>query len=260
MSNFSKLNFVKLRPLLLLLVVGGLLSSCSSYKQNIMFKTSGYENLAKEKQAVESNYIIQKNDVLELEVFTNQGDKIIDPNFESFRNAQGQASTRTEPITYLVDNSGIAKLPLLGEIKLEGLTIRQAEEILQKEYAKQYQEPFVVLQVTSRRVTVLGSPGGKVVPLVHENIRLTEVLALAGGITAEGKAGNIRLLRGEKVFEIDFSTIDGYLKNNMLVQSGDVIYVEPVRRPFLEALQNYAPFFSILTGLATLAVIITTRN
>ncbi len=258
MSNFSKLIPVKLHTFLLVALLG-CVCACGSYKQNIMFKTGDYTKLTREKEAAESNYVIQKNDILELEVFTNQGDKIIDPNFESFKNSQG-AQQRAEPITYLVDQEGRAKLPLLGEIKLEGLTIRQAEGILQGEYARQYQEPFVVLEVVNRRVTVLGSPGGKVVPLVNENIRLTEVLALAGGITSDGKAGNIRVLRGDKVFLADFSTVEGYLRDDMLIQTGDIIYVEPVRRPFLEALQNYAPFFTIFTGLATLVVIITTRN
>jgi polysaccharide biosynthesis/export protein len=259
MSNFKKLNIVKINSLVFSICILAMLSSCGSYKQNIMFRTSKSSKITEDKQIAESNYIIQKNDVLELEVFTNQGDKIIDPNSESFKNAPNQ-SLRPEQPKYAVDKDGIAKLPLLQEIKLEGLTIRQAEEILQKEYAKQYQEPFVVLKVVNRRVTVLGSPGGKVIPLLDENIRLTEVLALAGGISTDGKARNIRVLRGDQIFIADFSTVEGYLRDDMLIQSGDIIYVEPVRRPFLEALQNYGPLFSIITSMATVVVIIVTRN
>jgi polysaccharide export outer membrane protein len=167
---------------------------------------------------------------------------------------------KSEQQKYLVDKDGVAKLPLLQEIKLDGLTIRQAEEILQKEYAKQYQEPFVVLNVVNRRVTVLGSPGGKVIPLLDENIKLTEVLALAGGVSTDGKAANIRVLRGDQIFIADFSTIEGYLRDDMLIQSGDIIYVEPVRRPFLEALQSYGPLISIITSLGTLTVILVNQN
>jgi polysaccharide biosynthesis/export protein len=244
------------KPYLSLLVLSIVLCSCGSYKQNIMFRANDQAKLSTERQRVESNYVIQKNDILQLEVFTNQGEKIIDPNQESFKESAG---VRGEVLTqqYLVDNQGITKLPLLEQIKLEGLTIRQAEEILQKEYTRLYQEPFVVLKVMNRRVTVLGALGGKVIPLTNENIKLTEVLALAGGINTDGKAGNIRVLRGEQVFVADFGTVEGYLRDNMLIQSGDIVYVEPVRRPFVEALQTYAPIASILVSVATVVIILT---
>jgi polysaccharide biosynthesis/export protein len=260
MSTFSKLNLVKNLSVLLIVVIGAALSSCGSYKQNIMFKTSSSSKITQEKQNAESNYVIQKNDILTLELFTNQGEKIVDPNFESFKDSPSQPGLKSEHPTYLVDHDGIAKLPVLEEIKLEGLTVRQAEAMLQKEYEKKLSKgSFVVLKVSNKRVTVLGSPGGVVIPLVNENVRLTEVLALAGGINKEGKARNIRVLRGDKIFIADFSTVEGYLRDDMLIQSGDIIYVEPVRRPFLEALQNYGPIISLLTSVGTLVAVLITR-
>lgn len=260
MSNFNKLKIVRNLSGLLFVLIGAGLLSCGSYKQNIMFKTDNASKITREKQIAESNYIIQKNDIVTLELFTNQGEKVVDPNSESFRDSPSQTSVKAEPLRYLVDINGVAKLPLIDAIKLEGLTVRQAEAMLQKEYEKVYIGSFVVLEVSNRRVTVLGSPGGQVIPLVNENVRLTEVLALAGGISKDGKAGNIRVLRGDKIFVADLSTIEGYLKDDMLIQSGDIIYVEPVRRPFLEGLQNYGPLFSIIIGLATLVVFTVNRN
>src|SRR5688500_4830488 len=78
MSTFSKLNLVKNPSVLLIVVIGAALSSCGSYKQNIMFKTSSSSKITQEKQNAESNYVIQKNDILTLELFTNQGEKIVD--------------------------------------------------------------------------------------------------------------------------------------------------------------------------------------
>ncbi|HEY0655097.1 MAG TPA: polysaccharide biosynthesis/export family protein [Chryseosolibacter sp.] len=224
-----------------------------------MFKTDGYAGLEKERQTAESNYVIQKNDVLSLEIYTNQGQRIIDPNYESLKESPGQPARAEQP-TYLVDKDGIAKLPFLQEIKLEGLTLRQAEEILQKEYTKLYQEPFVVLKITNKRVTVLGAPGGKVIPLLNENVNLAEVLALAGGINRDGKATNIRVLRGKQIFVANFSTVEGYLRDNILIHSGDIIYVEPVRKPFFEGLQDYGALFGIITSIGTLTLLILRTN
>jgi polysaccharide biosynthesis/export protein len=144
----------------------------------------------------------------------------------------------------------------VGELNLEGLTLVKAEEILQKEYSKFYEDPFVLLKFTNKRVVVLGAPGGQVIPLVNENIKLTEVLALAKGIATDAKANNIRILRGNTVFVADFSTFDGYVNDNITMQPGDIIYVEPVRRPFSEGLREYGPFISILTSIATLIIVI----
>ena len=107
---------------------------------------------------------------------------------------------------------------------------------------------------------LLGALGGQVIPLENENIRLVEVLALAKGLDNNAKAQNMRLIRGDKVYEIDFSTIEGFKNGNMLIQSGDIVYVEPVRRPFSEGLRDYAGIISMMVALATLITVISSVN
>ena len=238
-----------------LFFIGALLSSCGTYKQNLMFKVPKDYVLQQQAKAVEKNYIIQKNDYLKLQVYTNNGELIVDPNFEMSKDMPSQGSVRP-PIDYLVDVNGMTKFPLIGEIKIEGLTIRQAEEILQKEYAKYYQEPYVMVRYNNKRVIILGAPGGQVLPLLNENVKLVEVLAMAKGLDITAKAHNIRILRDEQVFVADLSTIDGYIKNNMIIQPGDVIYIEPIRRPLLEGLRDYGPIISILTTITALVVVL----
>ena len=234
------------------------LTSCGAYKQNIMFRVPKDYAIEKQVESVEKNYIVQKNDYLKLQVYTNDGELIIDPNMEMMKDMPGgQSTTAMKPsVDYLVDVNGITKLPMIGEIKLEGLTIRQAEEILQKEYSKYYQQPYVVLKYGNKRAIILGAPGGQVIPLVNENVKLVEVLAMAKGLDITAKAQNIRVLRDNQVFVADLTTIDGYLKNNMIIQPGDVIYVEPVRRPVLESLRDYGPLISIFTTITALVVVI----
>jgi len=234
------------------------LASCGAYKQNIMFRTSESTALKAQVSSAEKNYTILKNDKLELQVYTNKGERIIDPD-EELSKAKGTSAPQTEKQgpTYIVDINGAAKFPMIGEQRMEGLTVRQAEEELQKAYAVYYKEPFVVLTVTSRRVIVLGAPGGQVIPLVNENVHLVEVLALARGLDKTAKARGIRVLRGNEIFQVDFSTYEGYTHGNLLMESGDVVYVEPIRKPFLEAIQEYGPIVSILASLTTLVIVLT---
>jgi polysaccharide biosynthesis/export protein len=159
-------------------------------------------------------------------------------------------------IEYLVDREGKVKLPMIGEIKLLGLSLREAEAVLQKEYTKFYEHPYVIVRYQNKRVVVLGAPGGQVIPLANEQVRLVEILALAKGLQNDAKAHNIRVLRGDQVMVADLSTFEGYTKNNVIMQPGDVVYVEPVRRPVAEAVRDYGPALSIVTSLTTLLIVL----
>ena len=237
------------------LFLGVILTSCG-YKQNIMFQVPEGYKLQQQVESAEKNYLIQENDYLQLEVYTNKGERIIDPDLELTKDL-GNQNLNTKPVpSYLVDINGVAKFPLVGEIKVAGMTVRQAEEILQKSYTQYYRDAFVILKYLNKRVIVLGASGGQVIPLQNENIRLVEVLALAKGVSNDAKAHNIRVLRGDQVFVADLSTIDGYLKNNIAIEPGDVVYIEPIRRPVSEGLRDYGLIISMVTSLTTLVIVI----
>lgn len=239
-----------------------LLASCGSYKKNIMFKANEHtqpEVFKREAAGAEKNYVIQKNDLLTISVFSNKGERIIDPNPElSNSNLANINNQQVQQFNYLVELNGVVKFPVIGEVKVEGLTLRQAEEMTQKEYAKYFKEPFTVINFVNKRVTVLGAPGGLVIPLTNQNVTVVEVLAMARGLSNDAKADNIKLIRGEHVYQLDFSTIEGYQKSNMLVEPGDIIYVEPIRRPFVEGLRDNFIVVSLVVSLTTLLVLIRT--
>ncbi|HEY5746847.1 MAG TPA: polysaccharide biosynthesis/export family protein [Chryseolinea sp.] len=221
-----------------------------------MFKVPEGTVLKQQTEAAEKNYVIQINDQLQLEVYTNNGERLIDPDRKLSPDSPDQNVTEETEPTYLVDVNGVSKFPMVGSTKVVGLTMRQAEEILQQAYAVYYQQPFVKLKYTNKRVVVLGAPGGQVIPLANENMHLVEVLALAKGVANDAKAQNIRVLRGKEVFVADLSTFDGYLKNNIAMEPGDVVYVEPVRRPFTEGFRDYGAVISVITSLTTLLVVL----
>ncbi len=244
-------------PLLILLLT----SSCASYRYNIMFKSTDSvqpELVSKEVLSVEKNYVIQKNDLLALEVYSNKGERLIDPVPELSRTTTNIQDDKENDPSYLVDLKGIVRFPMVGAVQLDGLTLRQAEEILQKEYTQFFKEPYVLLRYLNKRVVMLGATGGQVIPLTNENTKLVEVLALAKGLPNDSKAHTIRLIRGERVFQIDLSTIEGFRQGNIIVEPNDVVYVEPIRRPYSEALRDYAGAVSILVSLATLLAVINT--
>ncbi|HTH55104.1 MAG TPA: polysaccharide biosynthesis/export family protein [Cyclobacteriaceae bacterium] len=229
-----------------------------------MFKpTEGHmpEAIKKEATTAEKNYVIQKNDLLRMDIYSHKGEPIVIPEEATKGAAVSKSSDQSsqqqanEQNAYLVDLNGLAKFPTIGEVKLEGLTLRQAEDVLQKEFSKSVfnEEPFVKLSYANKRVIVLGAPGGQVIPLTNQNVTVVEVLALARGLDNFAKAHNVRLMRGTHFYQMDFSTFQGYAEGNMIVEPGDIIYVEPVRRPLTEALRdNYIFVYPLITVITVI--------
>lgn len=246
------------KNILLGFFLSGLFAGCATYKQNIMFVPG--ENfvpdpIKTEALKAEHNYIIQRNDLLTLEIYTNNGERLIDPNPEL---SQTQTTGNEKRILhYLVDSNGVSRFPMVGELKVEGLTLRQAELVLQKEYERFFKSPYITLGFENKRIIVLGAPGGMVIPLVDENITLAEVLALAKGISSDGKAHNIRVLRDKQVFFADFSTIEGFHKANMIIEPGDIVYIEPLRKPFVEGFRDYSILITFILTITSFLTIFT---
>ena len=142
------------------------------------------------------------------------------------------------------------------------MTIQQAEDFLEEKYAKYYIDPFARVSVSNRRIVVFSGnfSEGKVVELGNRNMTLTEGLALAGGIPRSGKAHTIQLIRGSgptpDVYHIDLSKIDYLDQASIVLQSNDIIYVQPRISIVTEALREWAPIIAVTTSVLTLYILI----
>lgn len=245
------------------------MTSCSIYRNRILFSVDEETLQGQLERAVTEanrNYTIQVNDYIEIEVYTNRGELLVDPNFEIMKEigVNGQNRQVREEPSYLVREGGFARLPVVGDVQLAGLTLHQADSLLAQRYATLYEAPFVITRYTNKRVIVLGTTLGQVIPLQNENINLIEVLALAGGITNQSRTDNIRLIRGDldnpEVQVIDLSTIQGMRAASLKVQSGDIIYVQPLQRVVSEAIRDISPILGLVTSVITLILLIDRFN
>jgi len=276
MSIFNKIKLLKSAIIILAAAFIGGLSSCGSLNQNNMFKTEGEvinDTILNAVSNAEKNYIIRKNDYLEISVFTNKGERIVDPNQEMGKQLGGGASAislgTSNGIKFLVETNGEVKLPLIGYLNVEGYTLRRLDSLLQTKYSDFYTEAFVITKVLNKRVFVLGNTGSKsdltakVIPLENENMTLIEVLTLAGGLDHLAKSNKIRLIRGDlkkpNVYLIDLSTIDGVRKSHLNIQPNDIVYVERQRRVVSQFLTELLPIVALLNTVLLLYVLTKTR-
>lgn len=245
--------FISLVSLLIL----GLGVSCRTQNKMFQIEKSSAE-LSQQLESAEKNYLIHANDYLDVMVYTNNGERLIDPNFE----IRQETGTQQEPVRprYLVKENGLVNLPMVGEVELKGLSIPAADSLLSIKYSEFYEDVFVITKVLTRRVIVLGPLGGKVLPLENEEMNVIEVLALYGGLGETGIAHNIRLIRGDlnnpEVSIIDLSTIDGMKKASLKVNSQDIIYIESRKKTFSETARDLTPFVAIFGNIIALVVLL----
>lgn len=194
------------------------------------------------------DYKIDVNDIVNVRIFSNDGFKIIDL-------ASSSQLTRWIDLDYVVNRDGTCKLPLIGRVKLAGLSIREATEYLEQIYADYYVKPFVYLNITNKRVIVFPGNGGvaKVLNLTNNNTTVIEALALTGGISEDGKAYKVKLIRNQdnekpKVYLMDLSKIEGVSVGNTVVLAHDIIYVEPRYRFAKTIVAEITPIITLISS------------
>ena len=230
--------------------VGLLIQSCG-VNSNLMFKEAKDDEVRYDSIPLNptQEYRISQDDKITFTLTTNNGTDIIE-KMSGITNKMNQ-NTQTE---YIVRASGEVELPIVGNIKLAGLTVEQAEDTLVELFSDQYIDPFVQVNITNQRVIVFPGNGSdaKVIPLMNSNTTLMEALAQAGGITDRGKANTIKLMRkidGKRVvYGIDLSTIEGLQYVDMIVQANDYIYVEPTPEIGKQVAQNVVPIVSLISS------------
>lgn len=238
----------------LLPLTAALLHGCYPLNPSVMLKTGKNFKFSEPPKEKIKAYTINANDIIEFRLFSNDGFKLVDlTSFEGNANLMRNAT-----MTYLIDIDGHAKLPILGRTNLKGLTIREAEAMLEEKYAAYYNKPFAIVKVSNRRIVVFPGYGGaaKVLDLVNENTTILEALAMAGGLQETGRSNRIKLIRGDlkdpQVYLIDLRTIEGMKKADFIVQSNDIIYVEPIPDITRGVVARISPVISLLSSALVL--------
>jgi polysaccharide biosynthesis/export protein len=239
-----------MRKLLLFILSAFLLSSCGIINPSIMLKTGRNYNYDAFADTAVRAYKLSPNDIIEFRMYSNNGFKLID-----LTNTAAQNNTfYNRAFSYDVEFDGTVKLPILGRVPLSGLTVREAENLLQEKYSAYYNDPFVMISVSNKRVIVFPGAAGsaQIVPLIYENTTLLEALATAGGIAQRGKAKKIKLIRGKltdrKVYLIDLSKIEGLKQGDIILQANDIIYVEPRPDVARGIVTEIAPIISLISS------------
>ena len=210
-----------------------LMSSCGSRK-NILFNTGKEQNIPNVPV-----YELQKG-----EPSSNDKDQVLQPGDTfTITNLKNQTlitglNPDNNPISntnleYTVKKNGEAELPLLGKVKLGGLTIDEAEEAINLLYREKLltNDSQLVLSVTNMKVFLLGEFNSKGEILIDNNVNLTEILGKAGGITNNANPKRIKIIRGNlkdpQILLLNLNDIASLKDDRLILHNKDIIYAEP---------------------------------
>jgi len=257
--NHSTLNILKLAFLLTIIIS---ISSCVSQKDVVYFQGVGdYETNVSENNHAQTFKI---DDLISIHVST------LDPQasmpFNLMKGAEGNGMTPVQ-VDYIVDKSGNIDFPVIGQVKVAGLTAEETKALLKEKLAAYLKDPIINIRLKNFTVTILGEvkqPG--TYPVIGEQITILEALGLANDLGIKGKRENVLVIRefnGTKIYHrIDLTSKEALNSPVYYLTQNDVVYVEPNKSAVTSsALDNRATIaVSIASVLITSTVLFLTRN
>ena len=256
-----------MKKIYLMAMVAMLLASCSSPKNVAYIQNSDSIDYSRSEVLYDAR--IMPKDILTITVNTVNPEASAPFNlFVSTELSANRSITSQRSLqTYLVDNKGCIEFPVIGTIKVGGLTKSACEKLIHdkiQRFMNAEENPIVTVRMSNYKISVLGEvnrPG--MFTVSNEKINIFEALAQAGDLTIYGVRDRVKLIREDEKGHKDVYTLnlnDAEIINSpyYYLQQNDVIYVEPnkVKAKNSAIGQSTTIWISIAGALVSLASLV----
>ncbi len=214
------------------------------------------------KESIEYEYKIMPKDRLDISVYNVYKQSGVSSNQVNNVNNTISNSLLDNKQGFLVSNKGIVFLPLIGEVRVSGLTAVQASKELTHKYKIYLRQPYVAVNILNQRVYILGEvrkPG--MIPVLNETISIFEAISRSGDFTDYALRNEVKIVSGDlnnpKIRTIDLTSLSALKISNLILKPNDIVYISPRKMkgfnvgvketlPLLQAISSaLAPFVSI---------------
>ncbi|HMZ48719.1 MAG TPA: polysaccharide biosynthesis/export family protein, partial [Flavobacteriales bacterium] len=260
--DHSRMKFIT--PFLAIVVVATL-SSCVGRRSVNYLQDPALSNTAKLFPNSRFQYRVQVNDVLSIRVLG-----LDDATGRLFNIDQNNNNALSDAAIYVngfsVDKTGHVQLPSVGKLKVQGLTLSEAEELVQRRINDIFTNATVILKLVSFRVSVLGSVNAPGSYLIYNNqITLLDALARAGGPQEYADKHHVTLMRqsdqGTQAVYVDLSRADVASSEYYYLLPNDVVYVPSLKaRPQRMNLELLGILFSAISAAAIVVTVVQNSN
>lgn len=216
------------------IIVCAFYTSCSSSKQVSYLQKLGSKQ---QESLVEYDARIMSKDLLTISVSCSEPEAALPFNLVVPASQTGINSTNlvSQPTlqNYLVNNRGEISFPVLGILKVEGMTTQETSEMIVERLERYLKErPIVTVRLVNYKISVIGEvnrPG--VYTANNEQVNLFEAVAMAGDLTIYGKRNNIRIIRKEngkqRLITMNLNDENLIHSPDFYLRQNDIVYVEP---------------------------------
>lgn len=256
---------------LLFFLLPFVLTGCSSYQKSLYLQNDAVINQSTQGQLYD--FRIMPKDILTILVSTTDPSASA-PFYRRIGQEKGiqpmqQGMQNAELLDYLVDNEGQIDFPVLGKIKVSGMTTRECEAVIREKLKSYLNEvPNVTVRSSNYKFSVLGEvnrPGTYTVK--DEKVTIFEAIAQAGDMTLFSIRDDVQLLREDnegrrQVVHLNLNDANITQSPYFYLQQNDVIYVKPTKakvrtNTFNSNASMWITILSVLTSISTLVIAIT---
>ena len=240
-----------------------MLCSCGSQKDLAYFQDVQTGALD---SAVGQLNTIKPGDVLMISVSSSTPELAIPYNLFSSRSqiasAASAANSSSKVISnvtyegYTVNSEGDINFPVLGKIKVGGMTREQLSDHLQSVLSNVMPDPVVTISFVNFYITVIGEvarPGPYNFP--GDRLTLLEAIGFAGDLTVYGERTKVMVIREENgqrhVEVLNLKSKDIFNSPYFYLKQNDVVYIEPVSAK-AKSVSTFTTYFPVITSLASL--------
>lgn len=214
-----------------------LLCSCASTKNVAYFQNADQIDFEQSRMLYDAK--IMPKDILSITVSTSNPDAAKPFNLSvptTYSESNRNLYTTGQLQSYLVDNDGHIDFPIVGTLKVGGLTKSDCEQLIRSKiipYLNKNENPIVTVRMTNYKISVLGEvnrPG--MFTVNNEKINILEALAQAGDLTIWGVRDKVKLIREDATGKKEMHVLnlnDASIINSpyYYLQQNDIVYVEP---------------------------------
>ncbi len=222
-----------------LMLIITVLSSCITSKRLNYLQEPSQRIPAYEENMGYEDYRLRVGDKLFVRLYSTQDEinaLFNGPYNQMLSGGTNMSGPQMDLYAYTIIPTGHVELPMIGEIPVANLTIREATRAVEKELEDHISFGSVEIRVLNRYFSVVGGGSTGHYPIIREKINIFQALAMAGDANIYADRGKVRIIRetdeGTIIKQFDLRTKTIINSEYFYIEPNDVIYIQRLDEQF----------------------------